>query len=113
MLNPYTVAPTGVGFSQNGKITRNDGTNWQNADAKGIWRPFGYDGPQEISFGIHGDRYRFENPVYASSVWNSTASTGTGQLYSGGHRRDPHRRAVGAGRLADLPRPQADARWAS
>ena len=43
-----------------------DGTNWQNADAKGIWRPFGYDGPQEISFGIHGDRYRLENPVYAS-----------------------------------------------
>ena len=39
MLNPFTVAPTGVGYSLNGKITRNDGTNWQNADAKGIWRP--------------------------------------------------------------------------
>ena len=26
-------------YSQNGKITRNDGTNWQNADAKRIWRP--------------------------------------------------------------------------
>ena len=59
-LNPFTVAPAGVGFSQNGKITRNDGTNWQNADAKVIWRPFGNDGPQEISFGVHGDRYRFE-----------------------------------------------------
>ena len=84
MYNPFTVAPTGVGYSQNGKITRNDGTNWQNADAKGIWRPFGYDGPQEISFGIHGDRYRLENPVYASAVWNATPSTGTGQLYSDG-----------------------------
>jgi iron complex outermembrane recepter protein len=84
MLNPFTVAPAGVGFSQNGKITRNDGTNWQNADAKGIWRPFGYDGPQEISFGVHGDRYRLENPVFASSVWNATSSTGTGQLYSEG-----------------------------
>jgi iron complex outermembrane recepter protein len=84
MFNPFTVAPTGVGFSQNGKITRNDGTNWQNADAKGIWRPFGYDGPQEISFGLHGDRYQFENPVFASSVWNATTSTGTGQLYSEG-----------------------------
>src|ERR1700722_18465316 len=52
MLNPFTVTPTGVGFSQNGKITRNDGTNWQNVDARGIWRPFGYDGPQEISFGF-------------------------------------------------------------
>ena len=84
MRNPFTVTSTGVGFSQNGKITRNDGTNWQNADAKGIWRPFGFDGPQEISFGVHGDRYRLENPVFASSVWNATASTGTGQLYSEG-----------------------------
>jgi iron complex outermembrane recepter protein len=89
MLNPFTVPASsvpqaGASFSQNGKITRNDGTNWQNADAKGIWRPFGYDGPQEISFGVHGDRYRLENPVYESSVWNATSSTGTGQLYSDG-----------------------------
>jgi iron complex outermembrane recepter protein len=84
MLNPFTVTPSGVGYSQNGKITRNDGTNWQNADAKGIWRPFGFDGPQEISFGIHGDRYRLENPVYLSSVWYATSSTGTGQIASEG-----------------------------
>jgi iron complex outermembrane recepter protein len=82
MVNPFTVAPSGVGFTENGKITRNDGTNWQNADAKGIWRPFGYDGPQEISFGLHGDRYQLENPVFASSVWTTTSTTGTGQLYS-------------------------------
>ncbi len=83
-LNPFTVTPTGTGYSLNGKITRMDGTNWQNGDAKGIWRPFGYDGPQEISFGLHGDRYQLENPVYASSVWFATPSTGTGQLYSDG-----------------------------
>jgi iron complex outermembrane recepter protein len=82
MLNPFTVAPSGIGFTENGKITRNDGTNWQNADAKGIWRPFGYDGPQEISFGLHGDRYQLENPVFASSAWTTTSATGTGQLYS-------------------------------
>lgn len=82
-LNPFTVS-TGAGFSQNGKITRMDGTNWQNADAKGIWRPFGYDGPHEIGFGLHGDRYRLENPVYASTVWYNAPSTGNGQLYSTG-----------------------------
>jgi iron complex outermembrane recepter protein len=82
MLNPFTVAPSGAGYSLNGKITRNDGTNWQNADAKGIWRPFGYDGPQEISFGFHGDRYELQNPVFASTVWTTTFTTGTGQLYS-------------------------------
>ena len=84
LFNPFTVTPTGVGYSLNGKITRNDGTNWQNVDAKGIWRPFGGDGPHEISFGVHGDRYRLENPVYASSVWYATSLTGTGQLYSSG-----------------------------
>jgi iron complex outermembrane receptor protein len=83
-LNPFTVTPTGVGYSLNGKITRNDGTNWQNADAKGIWRPFGFDGPHEVSFGAHGDRYRLENPVYLSSVWYATSSTGTGQIFSEG-----------------------------
>jgi iron complex outermembrane receptor protein len=82
-LNPFTVTG-GVGFSQNGKITRMDGTNWQNADAKGIWRPFGFGGPHEVSFGVHGDRYRLENPTYASALWYQTTSTGTGQLYSNG-----------------------------
>ena len=81
-LNPFTVTPSGVGYSLNGKITRMDGTNWQNGDAKGIWRPFGYGGPQEISFGAHGDRYQLANPVYASAIWYATPGTGTGQIYS-------------------------------
>jgi iron complex outermembrane receptor protein len=84
-LSPFTVLPNpGFGYSQVGKITRMDGTNWQNGDAKGIWRPFGFDGPHEISFGVHGDRYRLENPVYQSSVWYAPPLTGTGQLYSTG-----------------------------
>jgi iron complex outermembrane receptor protein len=83
-LNPFTVAAAGTGYSLNGKITRMDGTNWQNGDAKGIWRPFGYDGPQEISFGVHGDRYQLSNPVYQSAVWFATPSGGTGQRYSDG-----------------------------
>jgi iron complex outermembrane recepter protein len=82
LYNPYTVTATGVGYSPNGKITRNDGTNWQNVDAKGIWRPYGYDGPQEISFGVHGDRYYLNDPGYLSSTWNATSSTGTGQLFT-------------------------------
>ena len=81
-VNPFTVG-AGLTFSQNGKITRNDGTNWQNADAKMIWRPTGIDGDHEVSYGIHGDRYYFNNPVYGSSVWNE-ASTGNGKVYSDG-----------------------------
>lgn len=83
-LNPFTVASQGVGYSLNGKVTRSDGTNWQNADAKGIWRPFGADGPHEVSFGVHGDRYHLENPTYASTIWYATPSTGNGQLYAVG-----------------------------
>jgi iron complex outermembrane receptor protein len=84
-LNPFTVAQNNtLGFTQNGRITRNDGTNWQLGDAKGIWRPFGYNGPHEISFGLHGDRFELNNPVYASANWNTTSSIGTGQFYSVG-----------------------------
>jgi iron complex outermembrane receptor protein len=79
LLNPFTVSPTGIGYSLNGKVTRMDGTNWQNADAKGIWRS---DNTQEISFGTHGDRYRLENPVYASFVWTNPSTAG--QFYSDG-----------------------------
>lgn len=84
LVNPFTVVPPRLGYSLNGKVTRMDGTNWQNADAKGIWRPFGIDGPHEISFGVHGDRYRLNNPVFASTVWFNAPSTGNGQLYSTG-----------------------------
>lgn len=84
MLNPYSVTPTGVGYTQVGKITRADGTNWQNVDGKAIWRPYGIGGSQEISFGVHDDRYYLDNPTYQSAVWNSTGSTGTGQLYAEG-----------------------------
>ena len=85
LLNPFTVTggSTSAGYSENGKISRNDGTNWQNADAKFIWRPYGVDGSQEISTGLHGDRYAFVNPAYANSAWN-IASSGTGVVYSDG-----------------------------
>ena len=83
-FNPYTVTPAGTGFSQNGKVTRNDGTNWQNADAKGIFRPSGIGGAHEISFGVHGDRYSFYNPVFASTIWNNASASGNGQIYSEG-----------------------------
>lgn len=79
--NPWTVT-TGTGFSTYGKITRLDGTNWTNADAKGIWRPFGPGGAHEVSFGVHADLYRLSNPVYRTATWESGPSSGDGTLYS-------------------------------
>ena len=110
-LSPFTVLPNpGFGYSNVGKITRMDGTNWQNGDAKGIWRPFGFDGSQEISFGVHGDRYRLENPVYQSAALvRGAVVDGHGTALFDRSRRDQHRRALAAGRLEDPAKPEADA----
>jgi iron complex outermembrane receptor protein len=75
--NPFTVG-AGTSFSTNGKITRMDGTNWTIGDAKGIWRP---NDLHEVSFGLHGDRYYLNNPVYATPTWNSGPNS-TASLYS-------------------------------
>jgi iron complex outermembrane receptor protein len=80
--NPFTVA-TGANFSTNGKIARLDGTNWTNADAKGIWRPGGDLSAHEVSFGLHQDDYRLNNPTYATPTWNYGPDT-TANLYSYG-----------------------------
>ena len=88
-----------------------DGTNWQNADAKGIWRPFGFDGSA-------GDQLRRswrplpagESGLCVVRLVSRRRSTGTGQLYSDRRRRNRHRRAVAAGRLEDPAEPEADAR---
>jgi len=82
--NPFTVLPGTSTYTNVGKITRMDGTNWGIADLKGIWRPFGYNGPQEISFGIHGDQYYLNNPTYQAPVWFAGSPSGNGQLYSSG-----------------------------
>jgi iron complex outermembrane receptor protein len=79
--NPFTVAAAGANFIDTGKITRLDGTNWTNADAKGIWRPAGPGGAHEVSFGVHGDRYELVNPVYKTATWFGGADA-TSELYT-------------------------------
>lgn len=76
--NPFSVLSTGAAFTSYGKITRLDGTNWTNGDAKGIWRP---NDAHEVSFGVHADRYHLENPVYKTATW-SGGPDATGELYS-------------------------------
>ena len=109
-LNPFTVLPNaGVGYSQIGKITRMDGTNWQNGDAKGIWRPFGMTARRRSAsaFTATATGWRIRSISRHSGM--RAVRTGTGQLYSDRRRRDQHRRAVAAGRLEDPAQPEADA----
>ena len=76
--NPLAASATTTGFTTNGTITSFTGTNWQNGDFKGIYRPSGPGGKHEVSFGIHADRYDLDNPTYATSDWtSSTDATGT------------------------------------
>ena len=76
--------PSGVGsglqFSTAGTIARMDGTGWWTADAKGIWRPEGINGPHEVSFGVHGDQYILNNPTYVASNWLTSPDQGNGTL---------------------------------
>lgn len=78
--NPFTVTATGLGFTDVGKITRLDGTNWTTLDAKGIWR-FALGGAHEASFGVHGDRYELVNPVFQTANWQAGPDT-TPNLYT-------------------------------
>lgn len=78
--NPFTVTATGANFTDVGKITRLDGTDWTTVDAKGIWRT-SLGGSHEVSFGMHGDRYELVNPVYKTPTWNAGPDA-TSEFYS-------------------------------
>ncbi len=43
---------------QTGRTTVLTGSNWNTADAKGIWRPGNFYGIHEVSFGFHNDSYQ-------------------------------------------------------
>ena len=81
--SPFGVTATGTGFTNAGKSLVMSGTNWTNADLKGIWRPFGVAGPHEVSFGLHGDQYNLHSPTYATALYYGGSDTG-GALYSNG-----------------------------
>jgi iron complex outermembrane receptor protein len=78
--SPFTVAASGLTFTDVGRVTRLDGTNWTTIDAKGIWRVAAA-GQHEVSFGVHRDRYELVNPVYRTPNWLSSIDA-TANLYT-------------------------------
>ncbi len=80
-LNPAAVT-AGTGLSSNGRLASYAGTNWSTLDLKGIWRPDGYDGNQEVSAGAHADQYVLKNPTNNTQVWQDADSLGS--LYAAG-----------------------------
>ena len=81
-LSPAGVTPTGTGFTSNGRLADLGGTGWGTVDLKGIWRPLGPGGPQEMSFGGHVDRYVLNNPTFNTTSWQERATQAS--LYSSG-----------------------------
>ncbi|HWU48603.1 MAG TPA: TonB-dependent receptor [Asticcacaulis sp.] len=43
-----------------------NGTGWNTLDAQGVWRPAG---PHQVSFGLHQDSFRLDNPKYKVADW--------------------------------------------
>ncbi len=80
-LSPAGVA-TGTNFTPNGRLADLGGTSWGTVDLKGIWRPFGFSGSQEVAFGAHADRYTLNNPTLNTAAWPD-AGTQTSLFSSG------------------------------
>jgi iron complex outermembrane recepter protein len=86
--SPWSVTPAPaaqLGFTAPGKDTRNDGTYWTLFDLKGIFRPDGPYGKHEISFGVHGDQFHLNNPVWLTTNWVAGLSAPQGVLLSAGN----------------------------
>jgi iron complex outermembrane receptor protein len=69
VLRTPTGALPGAAAGGPGTILLMDKTGWSTLDLKGYWRPQGYAGPHQVSFGAHRDYFRLVNPRYNTSNW--------------------------------------------
>ena len=71
------------GWTQFGRTVKNGGTYWTLVDAKGIVRPeTGLLQGHAISFGLHGDQFNLNNPVYFNTNWTAGESSSYGLAQS-------------------------------
>lgn len=72
MLKDDTLAASNYGANTSGTDTRMDGTGWQTADLRGIWRPKAdLGGTHEVSFGYHIDHYELDQVKYNINNWTT------------------------------------------
>jgi iron complex outermembrane receptor protein len=70
-LRTPTGALPAAGAGGRGTIALMDDTGWSTFDLKAYWRPQGYTGAHQVSFGAHHDQYRLVNPRYSTADWIS------------------------------------------
>ncbi|RTL89881.1 MAG: TonB-dependent receptor [Hyphomicrobiales bacterium] len=81
-VSPFSATPP-AGYTLNGRDSVFTGTYWTLFDAKGIARP--PEGPlqgHDISFGVHGDQFHLNNPVWLTYNWASGLAANTGTAAS-------------------------------
>jgi iron complex outermembrane receptor protein len=66
-----------------GTILSLNGTGWETLDLKGTWRPQGMDGMNVVTFGLHQDGFKLDNPKYNTPDWIDGPATTTA-AFSGG-----------------------------
>ena len=75
-LQDQSLSSSNFGVTTAGTNTAMDGTGWQTADARGIYRPgINLLGTHEISFGVHYDVFRLNQHVWNNAVWDSPGTT--------------------------------------
>ena len=77
---PSAALPTAFANGA-GSTTSLDDTGWYTLDAKGIWKLF--DDEHVLTFGVHQDRFKLNNPRYALTNWINSADGSTVSSSSG------------------------------
>ncbi|PPD42657.1 MAG: TonB-dependent receptor [Methylocystis sp.] len=81
--SPSTTAAPFGGYTATGRDTIFTGTYWTLLDLKGIVRPpSGILQNHDISFGLHGDQYHSNNPVWLTTNWTAGMQTSLGVAQS-------------------------------
>ncbi len=82
-VSPWSAAIPFGGYTQTGRDTVFTGTYWTLFDAKGIVRPpEGLLQGHDISFGVHGDQFHLNNPVWLTTNWTGGSAASTGAAIS-------------------------------
>jgi iron complex outermembrane receptor protein len=81
---PSTAANPFGGYTLTGRDTIFTGTYWTLLDLKGIYRPDGPEGMHDISFGMHGDQYHSNNPIWLTTNWGAGMASSYGVVQSVG-----------------------------
>ena len=84
---PSTALP-GAFQGGPGVITSLDGSGWYTLDAKAWWRPQGAGGLNQVSFGLHEDRFQLESPKYNTGDWIDGGAGATASLAKGKTKTD-------------------------